>query len=256
MCRNHAGNGRSNGFDRGALIAFIVCVACAGCGKNCVTFVSNPSGGATLVSTPSCTLTEANATIDLRISSVAAPRMGSRPTGAQHIFLSLRSIQAHSDETADEGSAGWVDFVPALANQPLQVDLMAPAADSCSPSSLSENVVVAGVYRQIRLRLVSNQPAAAGPVPQENACGTIGFNCIVTADGVTRTLIFDGEVPEIHIRSDRISGGLFRILPDVHTSLVLQFDPYSSTALPAAEAVRLHPVFTLDVEPPCDSGAS
>jgi hypothetical protein len=250
----HAAPGPMWGRRRGTLCVVLACATVVGCDNTCVTFVWNP-GGIAPGKVPSCTFTQANGTADIRLSSIAAPPTNSESASVRHIFITLRGIQASSSEAAGEDSSDWVDLAPRLAMQPVQIDLMGPAADSCSSSLLAENVVVAGVYTQIRLRLLSNQQATSGVVPQENSCGDVGFNCIVTADGPSRPLILDGEAHEIILRSDRIQGGFLRVLPDTHTSIALEFNPYASTLLPAAEADRLSPVFTVDVRTPCDPAA-
>lgn len=251
MCRNDAWKGLSKVLGRGALVALLGCLWAAGCDNSCFIFVSNP-GGTTPITPPSCSFDNSTATLRLQFSSIATPEI--RSGRARHILLSLRGIQAHPDANARDDSPGWVDLAPSLAIEPVQVDLMASAADSCAPGLLDENVV-AGVYRRIRLRLVSNQQAAVGPVPRENACGDLGLHCIVAADGAARALVFDGDPPEVDIRSDRIPGGFLRILPDTHTTLALEFDPFSSTALRVGDGIRLLPIFTLDARPSCNSAA-
>ena len=130
---------------------------------------------------------------------------------------------------------------------------MARTADSCAPGSFGEVAVPAGTYRQIRLRLVPNHPATSEPVPEENACGSVGFNCIVTADGRIRPLALDGAASQLRIASEHIAGGFFRVLPDAGIDLAIELNTSSSLALPAGDAVRLVPVFTAAPRAVCES---
>ena len=253
MCDEHARQRPSRGWRRSMLLALLVGAAAVGCHNSCVTFVWN-FGGTTPVTPPSCSLTKASAVVDLRLTSIPAADTGTA-THPRHLFLTIRGIQALPREASGEEPSDWVDLAPRLISHPLQVDLMEQADDSCRLGLLSGNVVVAGVYTQIRLRLLTTQQIASGPAPQEDACGALGFNCIVAADGSARPLVFDSQTQEIPIRSDGIRGGFFQILPETHTSLALEFNPYASRMFAAAEAVRLSPVFTLEVRPPCDSAA-
>ncbi len=90
-------------------------------------------------------------------------------------------------------------------------------------------------------------------MPGENACGSVGFHCIVTTDGSIRPLALDGAAPELRIASEHIAGGFFLVLPDVGMDLIIEFNTYSSLALPAGESVRLVPMFTAGARATCQS---
>jgi hypothetical protein len=182
--------------------------------------------------------------------------------------VTLRGVEAHPSAVAGEDSPGWQELAPQLGQQPVQVDLMASQAASQGSGLRGEAVVPAGIYRQLRLRLLPNQPAAndppagrssprqaaaiptagADPAPTTNACGSAGWNCIVTADGRVRPLAFEGASPELRIAAERITGGSFLVLPDVVTHLDIRFDPYHSSAAPVGDALRLFPALTVQAE--------
>jgi Domain of unknown function (DUF4382) len=232
------------------------CLTLIGCGNSCFVFVSNPgSGGGTIAgSTPSCSLSSTNGTLRLRVTSSVNPALGAWPANVQHIFVTFRGIQANPSATADEDSADWQELAPNLATQPVQIDLLAPRRDnSCEPTSFGDVTVPADAYRQIRLRLSSNQPVMDEPVPEENACGRIGLNCIVTADGGIRPLVLARRLSQVRIPPDHIAGGFFQILPETPLNLTIEFIPYSSVLFPQGEGVQLVPVFAVDSQPPCVS---
>jgi len=236
--------------------ALLFCLTATGCNNTCVSFTSNPPTGTLVINVndtkSSCTLSRVNGIVHLRVGASAAPSTGSGPSSIQHIFVSLRGIEAHPSTIADEDSPDWQGLAPKLAQQPVQADLMA-RPDSCAPSLFGEVAVPAGTYRQVRLRLLPNQPATSEPVPGENACGSVGFNCIVTTDGSIRPLALDGAAPELRIASERIAGGFFLVLPDVGMDLIIEFNTYSSLALPAGDSVRLVPVLTAAPRATCQS---
>jgi len=170
------------------------------------------------------------------------------PSSIRHIFVSLRGIEAHPSALAEADLSDWQELAARLRQQPVQVDLMAPMDDSRRPNLFGEAIVPAGAYRQIRLRLLPNHPAEDEPTPAENACGGDTLNCIVTSDGRIRALALDGASPELRIAPERIAGGSFLVFPGVVTGLVIEFDPYLSSALPTGDAVRFVPVFTVTVQ--------
>ncbi len=236
--------------------ALLCCVATTGCDNTCVSGALNPPTGTVVIKVnnakPTCTLSKANGTVRLQMTTSSMPSAVLRPPGVQHIFVSIRGIVAHPGTIADADASDWQELTPQLAQQPMQVDLMARAADFCAQGSFGEGTVPAGVYREIRLRLVPNQPATSEPVPEENMCGSIGFNCIVGTDGGIRSLIWD-DAPEVRIPSAGIAGGLFRVLPDEGIDLAIEFDTHSSLALRVGDTVRLVPVLTVSLRAPCES---
>jgi len=243
-------------------------LAAAGCNQTCVSFTSNPPNSTVNIkagsSKPACTLTTAKSAVS--VAMIAAPMCPgcSGSSSVQHIFVSLRGIEAHASGLALDpalGDAGWAELAPQLAQQPVQLDLMARpapstppwrgAADGCAPGALGEGAVTAGVYGQIRLRLVPNHPAPGEAVPEQNACGKAGFNCVVAADGRIQPLALEGGAPQLPVASSRIVGGSLLVLPDMRTNLALEFNPYASLLLPAGDGVRLLPAFTAVQETAC-----
>jgi Domain of unknown function (DUF4382) len=238
----------------GALL--LVWLAVAGCKNTCVSFTSSPSTGILAVgisdAEPNCTLTTVKGTVRVQIGTSSMPSLTTSPSSAQHIFVSVRGIEAHLNTVADDDSADWQGLAPQLARQPVQVDLMA-RFDPCAAGPLGESVAPAGVYSQMRLRLVANRPDTGEPVPEVNACGSVGFNCIVRADGSIQRIAFDGGSPTLRIATEQIDAGSLLVLPDAGNAITIEFRTDLSLALPAGEAVRLVPVFTAARRAACQS---
>ena len=230
------------------------CLSFIGCNNYCFEFVSNPGGSiSTSTNTPSCQLNSANGTVRVRVTAAPTTSAQAAPASIQHIFVTLRGIEAIPSAIPDDDSPDWRELAPKLATQPEQLDLLAQSADSCERSTFDDVAIPADAYRQIRLRLSPNQPATDEPAPEHNACGSMGFNCVVTSDGAIRPLVLDRLPSQVQISSDHISGGFFRVLPDTAVNIEIEFNPQSSRIFPADEAVRLVPAFTVVPQASCQS---
>ena len=104
--------------------------------------------------------------------------------------------------------------------------------------------IPAGIYRQVRLRFVPNQPATDDRLPEKNACGNWRFNCVVMADGRIQPLLLDGGSPDLRITSDRIEGASLFIPPDTNTYLIIELKPVWAWFSSADEGLRLLPALT------------
>jgi Domain of unknown function (DUF4382) len=236
------------------LATLFLSLALIGCDTNsCILIVSDPgSGGGTISGNgPNCSL--GTTTVSLRIASSLAPPAAAGQPRIQHVFVTLRGVDANSSATADENSADWQELAPNLAKEPLQIDVLSRHADSCEANITSRVTVPTDTYRQIRLRLSSNQPDTPDPVLQQNFCGSAAFNCVVTSDGNIKPLVLDREVSQIQISSQQITTGSFRISPESPLNLKIEFNPQSSHFIPTDSAVQLVPVFTAAVQSPCES---
>jgi hypothetical protein len=236
------------------LITLIFSLALIGCDTNsCILIVSNPGGGGGTISGngPNCSLNTTTA-VSMRITSSLPPAEDSH-TRIQHIFVTLRGIDANPSTAADENSPDWQELAPTLAKEPVQIDLLSHPSDTCDANISAHVSVPANAYRQLRLHLSSNQPDVTDPVLQQNSCGSAAFNCAVTSDGNIKPLVLDRDLSEIQVPSAQITTGLFRILSDSPLNLKIEFNPQSSHFIPTDASVRLVPVFTAEVQSPCES---
>jgi hypothetical protein len=237
-----------SGFSVPALFcaAILLLLALASCGGNSCLTVDFNFFGPISTGNKSCTLNVAKGNLSVRIATTAPSTAGPMAPNFLHIFVTLQGIEAHSSATADDNSPGWEELAPGLARDPVQIDLLTQPTPSCASNPISRALVSAGPYRQLRLQLVPNQPATDDAVPKQNACGEIGYHCVVTANGAMRPLALDQSSLELHITPDRIAGGVFQVLPDANRDLILEFNPYASLAFASGESMRIVPVFTAD----------
>jgi len=236
---------------------FLLCVSLVGCGDTCFVITgifpemspSNP---------PSCTLGTGSGAVNVHVNSALASPDAPIAPNLQHIFVTVRGIDAHPSALATEDSTDWQKLAPELENQPVQIDLMAsPSSDAkaCARDLIARTTVRADTYRQFRLRLTSNLPATDERLPQHNDCANGGFNCVVAKNGQTYPLELENNSHELRIAADRIAGGSFNVLPDTEIQLSIAFDPFSSLASPSGDAVRIAPVFSVDSADSCNSPA-
>jgi Domain of unknown function (DUF4382) len=235
--------------------ALVLCLSLFGCNNYCFVFVSNP-GGSISSSTPSCQLNSATGTVRVRITASPNASTEATPARIQHIFVTLRGIETIASALADDDSPNWQELAPKLSTQPVQLDLLVRNADARNRSTFADAALPADAYRQIRLRLASNQPLTDQSVPEENACGSVGLNCAVTSDGGVRPLVLDRFSSEFQIPSDHISGGYFRVLPETAVNLDIEFNPQSTLLFSGDDPVRLVPVFHVEPQPPSESTAT
>src|SRR6266481_4812497 len=104
--------------------------------------------------------------------SITDPPSCKFPNGAfQHVYVTIRSVQAHTSASAGDNTPGWQELAPQLNTEPMQIDLFAAGQTACLLTTLGSNTALpAGTYQQIRLLLVAND-GGGGPVPSTNAYG-------------------------------------------------------------------------------------
>ncbi len=70
-----------------------------------------------------------------------------------HVYITVRSVQAHISATATDSSSGWQELAPQLASAPMQIDLFAKPQTTCILAQLGSASLPAGSYQQrIQLR--------------------------------------------------------------------------------------------------------
>src|SRR6266851_171376 len=161
-----------------------------GCNNTCLIFTSNPPVGTINIKAgdpkPTCMLPTTNGAVRVLTHTASACSSCSASSRIAHIFVSLRGIEVHPSAIADDASTDWQELMPQLRGEPLQFDLVTAAVSRGAGRPLGEGVTIpADAYSQLRLRFVPNQPTSEDPVPEKNACGDTGFNCVVLEDGRT-----------------------------------------------------------------------
>jgi Domain of unknown function (DUF4382) len=196
-----------------------------GC-NTCVTFTS-PNGTLGIVSSdpkPACMLPKVMSAVRVRMAAEPPCSSCVGSSQVQHIFLSIRGIELHANASAQDDSPDWQELLlPELEQKPLEIDLLkSDAAQGVREPFGTTALIPAGIYHQLRLRLVPNQPSADDRLSEENMCGSGIFNCIVMADGSIHPLRLDAASPELHVMPDRMDGAALPIVSDAGADLIVE----------------------------------
>jgi len=228
---------------------FAILVSCAGCGDYCLIINSNPGG--TVNTNLSCPTAKPTGNVALTFGSAFTTSEAVSP--GTHLFVTVRGIDARAAAMFGDDVPKWQELAPTLADQPAQVDLAAPATRSCESGPIGLAAVPAGVYRELRLRLVPNPPpirTTTPPLLDESACGSNVLDCLIPPNAVAQPLTLD-EPAEVVIASDHIEDGFIRVVPETSVHVAIALDPRSSLTLAADHALRLIPSFSASVQSEC-----
>jgi hypothetical protein len=178
--------------------------------------------------------------------SISDPPSCMPPNGTfAHVFVSIRSVQAHIDANASDSSSGWQELAPQLASQPMQIDLFSAPQTNCVLAQLGSASLPVGSYQQIRLLLVSNNPAAGTATPANNACAGNGFNCVVLSDKSVHELqLSSQDNTGLKIPPGQIVGGPIQVMAGQSVDLNIDFNACASIVLQGNGMYRLKPTLT------------
>src|SRR5229473_2020622 len=235
------------------LVITVVALILIGCGGNPPMMQSSSMGtiNVSMSDPPSCAAAS---------SATTVPAGGTAAPGGNfmNVFVTIRSIQAHTSATADNTSSGWQELAPQLVSAPMQVDLLhLPANGQCLLQQLGSASLPAGDYQQIRLILMANA-APTGPVPSTNNCSSLGnvFNCVVNSTG-THTLNLSSEANTgLKIPPGQVMGGPIHVAAGQSVDLDIDFNTCASIVQEGNGNFRLKPTLTAGVVSPNMTGIS
>jgi len=178
--------------------------------------------------------------------SISDPPSCMPPNGQfMHVYVTVRSVQAHISASATDSSSGWQELAPQLASAPMQIDLFSKPQTTCILAQLGSASLPAGSYQQIRLLLVSNTPAASDAVPATNACAGNGFNCVVLADSTIHQLDLSSQANTgLKIPPGQIVGGPLQVTAGQSVDLNIDFNACASIVQEGNGKFRLKPTLT------------
>jgi len=141
-----------------------------------------------------------------------------------HVYVTVRSVQAHIDPNASDNSSGWRELAAQLASQPMQIDLFSKPQTTCVLAQLGSASLPVGSYQQIRLLLVSNSPDAGSSLPANNACTGNGYNCVMLDDTTIHELQFSSQANTgLKIPPGQIVGGPLQVTAGQSVDLNIDF---------------------------------
>jgi hypothetical protein len=179
--------------------------------------------------------------------SLTDPPTCAFPNGAfDHVYVTIRSVQAHTSATADDNSGGWQELAPQLNTQPKQIDLFSAASNTCLLTALGSNTALpVGTYQQIRLLLVPND-GGGGPLPASNACAGQGFNCVFLhgLNTPVELQLSSQANTGLKIPPGQIVGGPITVAAGKDVDLNIDFNACASIIEQGNGPFRLKPVLT------------
>jgi len=193
--------------------------------------------------------------------SISDPPSCAAPGGNfSHVYVSIRSVQAHINNTANDNSSGWQELAPQLISQPVQLDLLnLPANGQCLLAILgSTSSLPVGDYQQIRLLLVPNS-APSGPVPAPNACASLGqvFNCVADKSNNLSELLLSSQANTgLKVPPGQILGGPIHVSAGQNVDINIDFNACASIVSQGNGGFRLKPTLTAGVVSPNTTGLS
>jgi hypothetical protein len=189
--------------------------------------------------------------------SISDPPSCKQPNGDfSHVYITVRSVQAHIDPNATDSSSGWQELAPQLANQPMQIDLFSDTQTNCVLAQLGSASLPVGNYQQIRLLLVDNSASGTG-TPSTNACAGNGFNCVVLSDNTMHELALSSQANTgLKIPPGQIVGGPIQVVAGQSVDLNIDFNACASILQEGNGQYRLKPTLTAGQISPNNSGIS
>jgi hypothetical protein len=173
-----------------------------------------------------------------------------------HVYITVRSVQAHISASATDDSPGWQELAPQLASAPMQIDLFSKPQTTCILAQLGSASLPAGSYQQIRLLLVSNT-AASSAGPSTNTCAGNGFNCVVLEDSTIHELQLSSQANTgLKIPPGQIVGGPLQVTPGQSVDLNIDFNACASIVQEGNGKFRLKPTLTAGQVSANNSGIS
>jgi hypothetical protein len=223
-------------FSRARIKHIAIAAFCGGSILAALAFLVSCSGSNTM-------MTPGQATITVSLSD---PPSCMPPNGQfTHVFITVRSVQAHTSASATDSTPGWQELAPQLADAPMQIDLFSKPETTCILAQLGSASLPVGNYQQIRLLLESNTPAAGAAVPSPNACAGNGFNCVVLSDNSIHELVLSSEDNTgLKIPPGQIVGGPLQVSAGQSIDLNIDFNACASIVQQGNGVFRLKPTLT------------
>jgi hypothetical protein len=226
-------------------VLLLACRALMSCGTTCVAGVINNGTTTVLVRTstppPACPFSMGMGTMNVAVAKSKICETCTASGQAQHIFVTLKSIQLHSVFPESPNNPEWLELAPELLGEPRQIDLL----DDAVPEILVQSASVpAGTYGGLRVQFLPDADTLAGPdtLPGKNSCGQTRRNCMLMADGRAEQLDFagTGDSPELLLPFEYNGGSAVVVLPGATVHLRLTLQPQQVSAVTPSDGWQIH----------------
>ena len=221
----------------------LACLALASCGNNCFSGIFPNGTGIVLVNNstppPACPLSTGMGLIRVAAVKSQICEICAASSRAQHIFVTLKSIQLHSVFPDSPNYPEWLELAPQLLREPRQIDLL---GDSTSELLVQNVPIPAGTYRELRLQFLPDTPTDSEAPPTQYSCGHNRGNCILVDDGRVEELYFtgNGDSPELFLPLQYNGSNALSVVPDATFDLRFTLQPQQVSAVSPSEGWQIH----------------
>jgi hypothetical protein len=149
---------------------------------------------------------------------------------AQHIYVTLKSIQLHSVFPESQNNPEWLELAPQLLREPRQIDLLGDV----TPERLVQSASFpAGTYGDLLLQFLPDSDAPTGPdmLSGESACGQTHANCMLMADGRVEQLHFTSDQSQLRLPLQYNGSSALVVVPGGTVDLRLALQPKQVSAV-------------------------
>ncbi len=224
-------------------VVLLVCLALTSCGTTCVAGIFTNGTGVVLVKNstppPACPFSTGMGMMNVAAGKSQICETCTASRRAQHIFVTLKSIQLHSVFPDPPNNPQWLELAPQLLRQPRQIDLL---FDSTPEILVQGAPVPAGTYRELLLQFLPDTPAGPDALTAENSCGQNRRNCMLMADGRVEALHFTGndDSPELLVPLRYNGSSALAVVPGATVDLQLTLQPQQISAVSSSEGWQIH----------------
>jgi hypothetical protein len=224
-------------------VVLLDCLALTSCGTTCVAGIFSNGTGIILTKNstppPACPFSTGIGTMNVAAGKSPICEICTASSRAQHIFLTVKSIQLHSVFPDSLNNHQWLELAPQLLREPRQIDLL---SDSPLEILVQSAPVAAGTYSELLVQFSPDTPASPGALPSENSCGHNRRNCMLMADGRVEQLHFagNGDAPELLLPLQYNGGSALAVVPGATVDLRLTLQPHQVFTATPSDGWQIH----------------
>jgi hypothetical protein len=224
--------------------ALLACVELVACGDFCFSGVINNPNGVIITTKnasppPACPPSPIISTMNVAAVKSQICETCTASSRAQHIFVTLKSIQLHSVFPDPPNTREWLELAPQFLREPRQIDLL---GDSIPVILVQNAPVPAGTYREVVLQFLPDTPSDPDALPAENSCGHNRRNCMLMADGRVEELHFtgNGDSPELLLPLQYNGSSALAVVPGATVDLRFKLHSQQVSAVSPSEGWQIH----------------
>jgi len=224
-------------------VVVLTCLALTSCGTTCVAGIFANGSGIILVknstSPPACPFSTGMGMLNVTADKSRICEICTASIRAQHIFVTLKSIQLRSVFPGSLNNPQWLELAPQLLREPRQIDLL---SDSAAEILVQSAPVPAGPYGELLLQFLPDTPADPDALPTENSCGHNRRNCMLMADGRVEELRFtgNGDSPELLLPLQYNLSSVLAVVPGGTVDLRVTLQPQQVSVVSPPEGWQIH----------------